>query len=53
MGVALGPVVSGMGLEVQRPELVVADDNVGIARPGQNLAVGDVIELENAVFFTS
>jgi hypothetical protein len=32
--VTLGPVVPGVGLEVERSELVAADDDVGIAGAG-------------------
>ncbi len=47
--VALGPMAPRMRLEVERPELVAADDDAGIARPCLDLSVGQVIELEDAL----
>jgi hypothetical protein len=47
--VTLGPVVPGVGLEVERSELVIAHDEVGIARGRLGLSVGEVVELENPV----
>lgn len=38
-----------MGLEVERSDLVMAHDDVGIARGRLGLAVGEVVELENPV----
>ncbi|HLN15667.1 MAG TPA: hypothetical protein VK277_02830 [Acidimicrobiales bacterium] len=32
-GVALGPLAAGMGLEIERPELVEADHHLGVAPP--------------------
>jgi len=47
--VTLGPEVPGVGLEVERSDLVMAHDDVGIARGRLGLAVGEVVELENPV----
>jgi hypothetical protein len=38
-----------VGLKVEGPELVDADDHARIARSGLGLAVGDLVELEDAV----
>ena len=48
-GVVLGPAAPRMGLEVEGPELVVADDDVGVAALGLGLSVRDVVELEDPV----
>ncbi len=47
------PLPYGVGREVERAELVDADDDRGITRPGLPLAVGDVVELEDAFFLVS
>lgn len=44
-----GPLAAGVGLEVQRPELVQAEDRLGIVGPRAPLAVGDLIELQHTV----
>jgi hypothetical protein len=38
---ALGPLPTGVGLEVQRPELIQAEDDFGLAVLGYDLSVGD------------
>ncbi len=38
-----------MGLEVEGAELVVADDDVGVAGLGLGIPIGDVVELEDPV----
>ena len=43
------PLRAGMGLQVERPELIDADHHGRIARPGLGLAVGDVVQLEDPV----
>jgi hypothetical protein len=47
--VTFGPLASGVRLEVEGPELVVADDDLGITLVGLGFPVGDVVELENPV----
>src|SRR5664279_5020475 len=49
----LGPVVPGVGLEVERSELVIAHDDVRIARGRLGLSAGEVVELENPVLLRS
>nr|WP_175436752.1 hypothetical protein [Streptomyces hawaiiensis] len=41
---AFGPLPPGVGLEVERPELVDAEDDVGLAFLGYDLTVGDRVE---------
>jgi hypothetical protein len=41
----LSPVAARVGLEVERAEFVVADDDVGVACLGLRFCVGQVIEL--------
>jgi hypothetical protein len=42
---AFGPLPPGVGLEVERPELVDAEDDVGLAFLGYDLTVGDRVEV--------
>ncbi|GAA4499820.1 hypothetical protein GCM10023191_047350 [Actinoallomurus oryzae] len=40
-----GPLASGVGLEVERAELVQTEDDLGFAAFGYDLAVGDGVEV--------
>ncbi|MBO3682317.1 hypothetical protein J5X86_46440 [Streptomyces sp. NEAU-YJ-81] len=42
---AFGPLPPGVGLEVERPELVYAEDDFGLAFLGYDLTVGDRVEM--------
>jgi len=46
-----GPLLAGVWLQVQRPELVDADHHRRVAIAGLSLAVGEVIQLQDAVLF--
>ena len=43
------PVAAGMGLEVERPELVDADDHVGVAGLDVVSAIHEPVQVQNAV----
>jgi hypothetical protein len=45
---AFGPVPPGVGLEVERAELVDAEDDFGLAVLGCDLAVGDRVQVLDA-----
>lgn len=45
---ALGPPPPGVGLEVERSELVQAEDDVGLTVLGYRLTVGDRVEVLDA-----
>jgi hypothetical protein len=45
LAAALGPLPAGVGLEVERAELVHAEDDFGLARLGYDLAVGYRVEV--------
>lgn len=42
---AFGPLAAGVRHQVERPELVHAEDHFGLAVHGYDLAVGDRVEL--------
>jgi len=42
---AFGPLPPGVGLKVERPELVHAEDDFGLAFLGYDLTVGDRVEM--------
>jgi hypothetical protein len=44
---ARGPLSAGVGLEVEWPELVQAEDDFGFALLGYDLAVGDRVEVHD------
>src|SRR4029077_17154683 len=43
------PLFAWVGLQVERPELVHADDHGGVLRPGRHTAIGDGVQLEDPV----
>jgi hypothetical protein len=45
LAAAFGPLAAGMGQQVERTELVQAEDDLGFAGLGQHLAVGDGVEV--------
>jgi hypothetical protein len=51
LAAAGGPLLAGVWLQVQRPELVDADHHRRVAIAGLSLAVGEVIQLQDAVLF--
>jgi hypothetical protein len=42
---AFGPLPAGVRLEVERPELIHAEDDFGIALLGHDLTIGDRVEM--------
>jgi len=47
---AFGPLSFGVGLEVERAELIQAEDDVGLAVFGYDLAVGERVQVLDAGF---
>lgn len=50
---ALGPLPPGVRLEVQRPELVKAEDDFGLAVLRNDLAIGERVQVLDAGFLAA